>query len=577
MDPAKIPSPESFDSPEVEQIIKEMLVTLLPLYSIEVPVELGADLWPRVWEWANFIYTYRDHLPGPPLPVANFCVDFLIFMANFQKNGVPEPYLCSSVGFRSLLTATWGFVLDVEDPDNRDLGLTLITGFLPAMNPADEANFEEIIDAAGSVDHLAQLIVNCMHEILNSAETPLSFKDIYYLRAVLNFVAAAEHLGIAGEPMYQGSLGRLGKALGDNNFTEVLVAAAWAVGDATGDTELIKFTVDRCILFLARLFLREGGHHYIPSAISQGLLGALICAGHFDGPMQSHMTLFFYGILPRTLISYHAVAALEGALPDAEECASSPVFRRSPGFDKWQRFCTSTKRSLAVLKFCEQYVPDKACDNIDCHIIKSKTEFRRCSRCLNVYYCSTDCQKIDWRTGGHRDICGEYNTLRLSARTNLSVRERDFLRAYLDAEYTYSKPTIYAQQALCLKRFPNSAFLTLFDYTNGPVDISVLPLESDSTYMQDLRAYGAEWDYSVARAQRSGGRMALHVVRTQHGTEPHRYVVIPLRRTETGVNAILNDMAVELPANKDDPAVQELWAKFRPRLVASEEDVTETH
>ncbi|KAJ7128771.1 hypothetical protein C8R43DRAFT_1027119 [Mycena crocata] len=577
LDPAKIPSPESLDSPEVDDIVREMPVILLPLYSIEVPAELGSDLWCRVWAWANFIHTYKEHLPGPPLPEATFWVDFLIYTANFHINDAPAPYLYNSVGFKSLMTATWGFVLDVEDPDTRDLGLTLIIGLLPGMNPVDDANLEEIIDAAGGVDYLALLIIKCMHEILARAETPLSHEDLYLIHAVLNFVAEAEHLCIKGQPMYEGTLGRLGTSLAALDFAQVLVAVAWTVGENAGDTDVIKFNLDRCFLLLARIFLLETGHHHLPSAISQGLLCALICAGQFDGTIQNHFTLFFYGILPRALISYHAVAALNAALPDAEECATSQVFRRSPGFGPWQRFCALTKKSLHVLKFCEEYIPDKTCDNMECNLIESKTEFSRCSGCLNVYYCSAECQKSDWRTGGHRNVCAEYGNLTLSARNNPSVRERDFLRAYLDAEYTDSKGSIYAQHTLCLQRFPNSTLVTVFDYTNGPVDISVHPLESESARVQELRAYGAEWEYSVARARRSGGRMVLHVVRTQQGRAAPRYVLVPLRKTGSGVDTLLEEFAASLPTPHNVPLVEELWLKLRPKAEAADEEVTETH
>jgi uncharacterized protein with PIN domain len=30
---------------------------------------------------------------------------------------------------------------------------------------------------------------------------------------------------------------------------------------------------------------------------------------------------------------------------------------------------------------------------------------KRCSRCKRAVYCSTDCQKVHWKSGGHRDMC----------------------------------------------------------------------------------------------------------------------------------------------------------------------------
>ncbi|KAJ7175179.1 hypothetical protein C8R43DRAFT_943447 [Mycena crocata] len=224
------------------------------------------------------------------------------------------------------------------------------------------------------------------------------------------------------------------------------------------------------------------------------------------------------------------------------------------------------------------HIPDRACDNTECNGIHDKTDLWRCSGCLDVYYCSPECQKSDWRAGGHREICSESGTLRLSMQNTPSVRERDFLRYYIDAEYHFSKATIYLEQALCLQRFPNSAYFTLFDYTwNGRADISVHALESDSPPVLDLYAYGAEWQDSIARARRSGGRMELHVVRMQQGRSAPRYVLIPLHRDRTDVVVLLKELSAELPTALDDPRLLEVWAKFQPRLDAADKDIRETH
>ena len=31
--------------------------------------------------------------------------------------------------------------------------------------------------------------------------------------------------------------------------------------------------------------------------------------------------------------------------------------------------------------------------------------YKQCSRCTCVYYCSVDCQRKDWKEGGHKDEC----------------------------------------------------------------------------------------------------------------------------------------------------------------------------
>ncbi|KAJ7175180.1 hypothetical protein C8R43DRAFT_1201845 [Mycena crocata] len=279
--------------------------------------ELGFELWSRVWPWANFIYTYKDHLPGQPLPEATFCIEFLIYTTRFQTNHEAMPFVCDSAGFKSLLTAAWGFLLDVEDPETRDFGLSQVSTLLPGMKPGIDTNLEEMIDAAGSVDHLALLIINHTQATLDMAKKPMTVTDVYFIRAILDFVVEAEHLGIPGQQMYEDSLGKLGTSLARHNFAQVLVVAARRLGETGDNTKLITGTLERCLLFLARVFIIPSGQRRLPSAISEGLLCALICAGHFDGLIQNHFSLFFGGILPLCLTSYYAVAALQYGGPDA--------------------------------------------------------------------------------------------------------------------------------------------------------------------------------------------------------------------------------------------------------------------
>ena len=38
---------------------------------------------------------------------------------------------------------------------------------------------------------------------------------------------------------------------------------------------------------------------------------------------------------------------------------------------------------------------------------ESLRPLKLCSMCKSVHYCSRECQKLDWRDGGHKDECKE--------------------------------------------------------------------------------------------------------------------------------------------------------------------------
>jgi len=46
------------------------------------------------------------------------------------------------------------------------------------------------------------------------------------------------------------------------------------------------------------------------------------------------------------------------------------------------------------------------CDNDGCEVVGHLKDFKVCPQCKTARYCGAACQKQDWTTGGHKDICG---------------------------------------------------------------------------------------------------------------------------------------------------------------------------
>ncbi|KAJ6471726.1 hypothetical protein C8R47DRAFT_742306 [Mycena vitilis] len=159
----------------------------------------------------------------------------------------------------------------------------------------------------------------------------------------------------------------------------------------------------------------------------------------------------------------------------------------------------------------------RACDNIECTTIAPNVHFRRCSRCRSSYYCSYECQQLDWRTGGHREHCTRDSPHRLCESQNFNVRERSFLRdALLKHDYEAAKySTIYPQEVIFMAAHPDEQLFTFFDYTNGPVSIEIH--STAGAFAQGFFSGDAEWRHDVARAARSGGRMQLDVMSMRAG------------------------------------------------------------
>ena len=68
----------------------------------------------------------------------------------------------------------------------------------------------------------------------------------------------------------------------------------------------------------------------------------------------------------------------------------------------------------------------RMCSNIDCVLAASQS----CQGCLQAWYCSRTCQKVDWKQGGHRLRCKELTAAAAAAPNEFVVHkmaiDRDF-------------------------------------------------------------------------------------------------------------------------------------------------------
>ncbi|KAJ6548213.1 hypothetical protein DFH09DRAFT_1170001 [Mycena vulgaris] len=576
LEPTHIPGMDQLEtSPEECRLTIDHVLDLLPtLYSIDVPIHLGPDLWTRVWPWVSWIYAHKDHLPPLPITEMQFCVDFVVFVGNFHTEDVGAPYIWNEPGFKCMVARTWTFVLQIKEPNHRSLALMSLCGFLGIMDPSNPANFEEVIEGAGGTAvHLRALVVEFLDVVLYNQSTPMAAPDIYFIRIMLDFMAEAANIETPGDGIH-GFRGPFAAALVSSDIARVLAATAHALAEHTRDD--VAYTLDQCFFILGRIFVTPSGYRFLPSALSNELLQAFVFSAHLPGQTAKHLDLFLT-ILPASLV-YHGVLSELGKAPCFAMLGLATAFQGSKHLEKWRRFSTLAQQRLALFRYTESkdYVPFKACDNLECSTVDSKDKFRRCSGCLSFYYCSRPCQIIDWRRGGHRDACAAYGSLFLSEQSDLTVRERGFLRALVHEEYSASKAHIYAQQTAALQQDPDAVLFTLFDYSIGAVRITVHAANGASLFAVGLRAYGAEWDDSVARAARSGGRMALDVVRLLDGRAP-RHVLVPLRKTRCDVHALLKQMAGELPRSKEEILGMDFDAKLMAKLESADSDAVEAH
>ncbi|KAJ6628505.1 hypothetical protein B0H10DRAFT_1940342 [Mycena sp. CBHHK59/15] len=185
--------------------------------------------------------------------------------------------------------------------------------------------------------------------------------------------------------------------------------------------------------------------------------------------------------------------------------ASVFEFTKMEMFPTWKAFLDLVGERVRVLKKYE----------VSCESIKA------CDNGGSLYYCSTECQTLDWHGSGHRESCPSFRSMRRSHADPLSVRELSLIRALLHSDYLAHRSEIFCRLISHINRHPGTEFYTLFWYTEGHVEIEIHPVGE----YPDKYDWGVDWAYHVRRMAQSGGRMDLHsmVVSQQDGTRARMF------------------------------------------------------
>ncbi|KAJ7628130.1 hypothetical protein DFH06DRAFT_723085 [Mycena polygramma] len=320
------------------------------------------------------------------------------------------------------------------------------------------------------------------------------------------------------------------------------------------------------------------GHRGFPDALDAldaGLLRLLArCTREFAQELDSTLRLFLTKLLPDSLVYYHAVAAVANALDEVGvlECKTL-----SPD---WAAFIELAQIRVDIMNDLYAYmVSIKTCDNIECAKIRRRSRFRRCSGCKSFYYCSRECQTVDWKRGGHREHCASYTTLTLAESKScpLDFKERHFMRALAQSYYQDGVYELHEQQVVIMaKDAPHGGVvITLLDFTHNPVQISIQPFP-DSPLANYLDELGAEWSNIVARAVSSRGRLHLHVMLVPQSTK-QRFWVVPLRTNNSRIHDELLHLAMNLPGGWDEDYIADEVDKIRDREIPESEELMEVH
>ncbi|KAF7341407.1 MYND-type domain-containing protein [Mycena venus] len=512
--------------------------------------EISFDLWPRVWPWMQFLDTYLQYLPGWTAPgVQSAVLVHYPILLSFCDHPLTSSIVLATPGVRIVLTHGWMALLDTDTIATPEAAIDLVKTL--SHDVADRTNFEEIISAVGgSYDNLTSLMLKHISLALSFPEPDMRVRLLTY---ILHFLQAA---GVnEGFP----------PTLVSRKIITTLLSTLDAL---TNTTEILTGAgIIRGLAVLAGCLQIEPVYLRVTEAVRAGLLRVIISCAVKDiqmpgGDVPHELEWLVIRFLPRTLVFHGVVAAMRDSLSDTRTAAEIPEFKTTPLFPHWIALDRSVDDRVGVLNSWESAGRpwSAVCENTVCGAIKSMKGFNRCAGCESVLYCSSECQRADWRTS-HREVCKLLLPHRpYSFDGRFPRRARAFVRALLDADHRRLKFQTSYDIVLFMHSHPDApdAFFVQFDYTNGRASTSVFP--RTELYLPVHHRVNQ-----------------VHTMLVMLGRQEQRYL-LPLRASSTAFTEGLSRIAGEIPAGANIILYRELVEhKLRALIQETEGRVIEIH
>ncbi|KAJ7432946.1 hypothetical protein FB451DRAFT_358513 [Mycena latifolia] len=459
-----------------------------------LPPDTYEFLWPRVFPWLDFFTTYSDYYPQLLKDNIKYPLHFELIWI-LLRDPMTAAMIKSTRGVRSMVARAWADFLDsnVYSSSSRIFGI--LCEVIRTLFDASDPDIVQEINTGCGPNGLAFVIVKHMLYVLPSAPEIMEPDTTMCFGIALRMVIDLADSTPAMIP-----------ALLSHGIVPALVRTICAFEWE----HIAELFVSMSMRTLLRLLKESSDHRPVVDALRAGLLKAIVSSI----PMEiEHVLELLTCFLPAHAVHHTVLAHLRRLPPALDKIVKTfdPAVRQTPHFAAWMMFCKlviereDLQMSLDLVHPSHQL----ACDNMACGKISARTSLMRCSGCRSTSYCSAECQRRDWKEGGHRAECMRRNARRLDESDGaLTSRDRQFLRELLHHDYETQRPEIIRRQLDFVEARGAHltddgwvSFYTSFNYTIGRAEITVLPLNKLSQEFRD--------DY-LPRLSRSGGRMELH-------------------------------------------------------------------
>ncbi|KAJ7176238.1 hypothetical protein C8R43DRAFT_1197858 [Mycena crocata] len=508
----------------IKSFVPRVLVSLKAFGQPMFATEASVDIWPRAWEWIQLLDRHRTELAG--LDTWSEMESYSIFCAvilRLHDHSATRDLMHATPGVRVLIARAWTiFLASKIDPTD---DLLRVCRFIED-DTITPTNLQGLLQGAGG-----------------------DMPDLVTLFGVVRLLETVNYRNEAwsAELLSQGLVPLL-----------VFVMRSLLLSS----DQRLKQIFDDCFIVIARLLFLTPRHQFLVEALKAGILHPLVTPRNSSDSFRCFVT----AILPRASVYYTALKQLSIALEEVASITTASEFRTSEIYADWKKLMDSLEGRFAIMVRYDggDWISGKHCDNLDCFERMKPADQRRCSGCGTSYYCSKECQAINWKAGGHKKVCRRFGALALEDPEPMNTRDRSFLWALTHFDWITNKPNLYIQRIAAMNRFRGQKIFSVLDYTKGTVKVSVRLMKSMGV---DTPSFREPWNEAVSRAARSGGRMHLVVILLPEGNDG-RYRFIAMRQRISIVNDELEAIANSLPEGLEDIQDPVYGPVMRRRLTA---------
>ncbi|KAF7292020.1 Ankyrin repeat-containing protein [Mycena indigotica] len=613
LDPALVPTVEALEEnlqhedKDLSHALHARMLAMELLASIATAqstiLQVGTDIWSRFWPWSEF---FRDIWPSYFPLTDGDCEElkndrFLLLISGaLCRDPASRSLLRSTSGFFTSLAISWKHVFpaipdrhaspDTNTTEDRapETIMMWFTDMLAHTDTSDDRVWQEILHGFGASTEdlcshvLALLDFTCglrqfhyLHEISTS---PAKRQDDYivkilsFARGLVRRISRAEMQPpfsaiLVGEPhavmpMLMAMLSNLARAVMTQRNLKATVSLTETfllLHAALGNKRRLLYALDNLNEFWPTLF------HIGSLPIDWTDRLSITQTG------ENCVTFLLRRIIPRECFDRTICLKLRQSIARPETAAklarftASESFRRTPFFSAWKDLTEFLRIRYEAWSSVSRHIGWKdntilkICDNLECCLVADAREFRRCSACQMVYYCSKYCQKADWKRGNHRIWCIGLRGLILAehSRPHLHYRVRNVIRTQMNVCYLANFELICARHVLRMVQQPKvKIWATYFDFSCGNANApapGIVVTSLDGLFEANLIELVGPEDPNfqaelvsvlLERVHRGAGRLSVHWANITFGAEgENTAILVPLRSSSAALTEVLRNVA----------------------------------